>query len=237
MRRPCGPDGVAPWSCSLAELDPVSVWSSSASPTRVSSSFVQAVIAAPLFGDHRAGDRYIRRREEVAPGGLRALALAGLSHMARWVMKWSGAAPFQCHSPGGVWIVSPGRISITSPPRDWIRPMPSVTCTVCPVPRAAGPRGEAHHVDAHPRGFLPRRDAVVPGVPGERLPRGLHGRLLRRYLQRSSPCWSSPVARRGRGGTHRTTASAGSRSTGSAAARGPAARRSWRYPCNRGRRR
>ncbi len=47
-------------------------------------------------------------------------------------MKWSGAAPFQCHSPGGVWIVSPGRISITSPPRDWIRPMPSVTCTVCP---------------------------------------------------------------------------------------------------------
>ena len=23
------------------------------------------------------------------------------SHMAMWVMKWSGAAPCQCHSPGG----------------------------------------------------------------------------------------------------------------------------------------
>ena len=28
--------------------------------------------------------------------------LAGASQMARWVMKWSGAAPCQCHSPGAV---------------------------------------------------------------------------------------------------------------------------------------
>ena len=27
---------------------------------------------------------------------------AGASHIARWDMKWSGAAPCQCHSPGGV---------------------------------------------------------------------------------------------------------------------------------------
>ena len=25
-----------------------------------------------------------------------------VSHIARWVMKWLGAAPCQCHSPGGV---------------------------------------------------------------------------------------------------------------------------------------
>src|SRR6476469_2175740 len=47
-------------------------------------------------------------------------------------MKCVGAAPCQCHSPGGVYTVSPGRITTTSPPRDWARPMPSVTCNVCP---------------------------------------------------------------------------------------------------------
>ena len=44
-----------------------------------------------------------------------------------------GAAPCQCHSPGGVWTVSPARISRTSPPRAWIRPTPSVTWTICPT--------------------------------------------------------------------------------------------------------
>src|SRR5258708_30048778 len=29
-------------------------------------------------------------------------------------------------------MVSPGRISMTPPPRDWISPIPSVTCRVCP---------------------------------------------------------------------------------------------------------
>src|SRR5437016_1806057 len=48
-------------------------------------------------------------------------------------MKWSGDAPCQCHSPGGVRIVSPGRISTTVPPFDWIRPSPSMTCKVCPT--------------------------------------------------------------------------------------------------------
>src|SRR5664280_634546 len=42
---------------------------------------------------------------------------AGASQRARCGMNRSGAAPCQCHSPGGVWIVSPGRISMTSPPR------------------------------------------------------------------------------------------------------------------------
>ena len=48
-------------------------------------------------------------------------------------MNRSGAAPCQCHSPGGVWIVSPGRISSRSPPRAWIRPRPSVTKSVWPT--------------------------------------------------------------------------------------------------------
>ena len=39
----------------------------------------------------------------VTPVGLRAvLVWARLFHMARWAMKWSGAAPCQCHSPGAV---------------------------------------------------------------------------------------------------------------------------------------
>src|SRR4051794_7062086 len=54
------------------------------------------------------------------------------SQMARWVMKWSGVAPCQCHSPGGHHTVSPGRIATTSPPRDWVRPTPLVTCRVWP---------------------------------------------------------------------------------------------------------
>src|SRR3954470_8162099 len=55
------------------------------------------------------------------------------SQMARWVMKRSGVAPCQCHSPGGHHTVSPGCRTTTSPPRDWVRPMPSVTCRVCPL--------------------------------------------------------------------------------------------------------
>ncbi len=46
---------------------------------------------------------------------------------AMWIMKWSGAAPCQCHSPGGVSIESPGSSSMISPPRDWANPRPSVT--------------------------------------------------------------------------------------------------------------
>src|SRR5438445_2674326 len=45
----------------------------------------------------------------------------------RWVMKWSGAAPCQCHSSPGVETTSPGRIVRTGPPRDCTRPSPSVT--------------------------------------------------------------------------------------------------------------
>ena len=40
--------------------------------------------------------------DEVAPLGLRAVGLAEAFHMAMWVMKWSGAAPCQCHLLGGV---------------------------------------------------------------------------------------------------------------------------------------
>src|SRR5712691_1678173 len=29
-------------------------------------------------------------------------------------------------------MVSPGRVTVTTPPRDWISPIPSVTCRVCP---------------------------------------------------------------------------------------------------------
>src|SRR5262249_57584306 len=58
---------------------------------------------------------------------------SGASQMARWVMKCSGAAPCQCHSPGGVRTVSPGRITITPSARETTRPMPSVTCRVCPT--------------------------------------------------------------------------------------------------------
>jgi hypothetical protein len=49
------------------------------------------------------------------------------SQIARWVMNCFGAAPCQCHSPGGHQAVSPGRITRTGPPRDWVRPTPSVT--------------------------------------------------------------------------------------------------------------
>src|SRR5438477_2461929 len=48
-------------------------------------------------------------------------------------MKRSGAAPCQCHSPGGVWTVSPARTSRTSPPRACVRPTPSVTWNVWPT--------------------------------------------------------------------------------------------------------
>src|SRR6478609_8518889 len=51
---------------------------------------------------------------------------------ARWAMKWSGAAPCQCHSPGGVTITSPARMRISGPPRAWTKPSPSVTHRVCP---------------------------------------------------------------------------------------------------------
>src|SRR6476619_651288 len=30
-------------------------------------------------------------------------------------------------------MTSPGRMTVTSPPRDWMSPMPSVTCRVCPT--------------------------------------------------------------------------------------------------------
>jgi len=52
--------------------------------------------------------------------------------MAKWVMECSGAAPCQCHSPGGHQTVSPGRMRTTSPSRVPVRPTPSVTCRVWP---------------------------------------------------------------------------------------------------------
>jgi len=48
-------------------------------------------------------------------------------------MKWSGAAPCQCHSPGGVCTTSPGWISATASPRDWTSPIPSTTYSVWPT--------------------------------------------------------------------------------------------------------
>ena len=72
-------------------------------------------------------------RDLLAPRGL-AAASAGASYIVRWVMKWSGAAPCQCHSPGGVWIVSPGRISRTlAAARLDVSPSPSRTCRVWPT--------------------------------------------------------------------------------------------------------
>src|SRR5712691_2480311 len=50
------------------------------------------------------------------------------------------------------------------------------------VPRVTGAGGEADHVDAHTGGLLAPGDDVVPGVPGERLRRGLNRRLLRQVL-------------------------------------------------------
>src|SRR6478735_7544386 len=55
------------------------------------------------------------------------------SQIARWVMNRSAVAPCQCHSPGGVCTVSPGRITMTVPPRPTTNPMPSVTCRVWPM--------------------------------------------------------------------------------------------------------
>src|SRR5437867_7452251 len=48
-------------------------------------------------------------------------------------MKWSGAAPCQCHSPPRMWMTSPGRMVTTGSPRDWTRPSPSVTHSVWPI--------------------------------------------------------------------------------------------------------
>src|SRR4051812_15355497 len=48
-------------------------------------------------------------------------------------MTCSGAAPCQCHSSGEHQIVSPGRMTTTSPPRTWVRPTPSVTWSVWPL--------------------------------------------------------------------------------------------------------
>jgi hypothetical protein len=45
------------------------------------------------------------------------------------------------------------------------------------MPGVAGAGGEAHHVDPYPGWFLPGRDDVVPGIPGERLRRSLGSRL------------------------------------------------------------
>src|SRR6478752_1603835 len=57
------------------------------------------------------------------------------SHMARWLMKWSGRAPCQCSSPGGVWTVSPGRMTMTRS---------RVATTPMPSPGGAGARREPH---------------------------------------------------------------------------------------------
>ena len=45
----------------------------------------------------------------------------------RCVMKCSGVAPCQCHSPDGVWTTSPGRMVTMGSPWDWTRPSPSMT--------------------------------------------------------------------------------------------------------------
>ena len=93
-------------------------------------------------------------------------------------MKRSGVAPCQCHSPGGVWIVSPGWISMAFSPRAWMSPTPSVTCTVCPTECACqalrAPGREPNDADADTRRFLAAGDHVEPGIAGERFGRGLH---------------------------------------------------------------
>ena len=48
---------------------------------------------------------------------------------ARWTMNVPRAAPCQCHSPGAAVTASPARTSSRTPPRDWTRPAPSVTCS------------------------------------------------------------------------------------------------------------
>src|SRR5437764_15031448 len=47
-------------------------------------------------------------------------------------MPFSGEAPCQCFSPGGIHTVSPGRISLIGPPLVWTRPTPETTNSVCP---------------------------------------------------------------------------------------------------------
>src|SRR5919108_2898412 len=56
--------------------------------------------------------------------------------MARWVMKWLGAAPCQCHSPGGVYTVSRGAFSVGGLDRISISPPVRGDSTVSPMPRA-----------------------------------------------------------------------------------------------------
>jgi len=111
-------------------------------------------------------------------------------------MTCSGAAPCQCHSPGGVYTVSPGCITTTAPPRDWTRPTPSVTCKglahrVC-VPRGTRTRCEPHDVDAHPGRFLALVDDVEIHVTGEHLGRSFGGGLFREFLH-SHSCGKSAV--------------------------------------------
>ena len=63
-----------------------------------------------------------------APHSVSGRSLAPMpSVIDRWVMRWSGAAPCQCHSAAGVWTMSPDMSLKSSPPADWTRPSPSVT--------------------------------------------------------------------------------------------------------------
>ena len=111
------------------------------------------------------------------------------SHIARWLMKWSGRAPCQCSSPGGVCTVSPGRIMMTRS-RVATTPMPSVTWSVWPrlwLCQAVRAHGAKRTVLTRIRDWLlTAGDDVEVDVAGEHLGRALGGGLLGQEFHVSS---------------------------------------------------
>src|SRR6476646_6618751 len=78
-------------------------------------------------------------------------------------------------------MVSPGPISVTSPPREWTRPRPSVTCRVWPTAwecQAVRAHGAKRTMFTRIRdGSSPLAITSNPDVAGEHLGRALGGRL------------------------------------------------------------
>ena len=97
-------------------------------------------------------------------------------------MNESADAPCQCHSPGGVYTVSPGphhahvaaaRLHEADAVGD-VQRLPERV----PVPRRAGAGREAHEVHAQARRCLAPGDDVEVHVTGEELGGALRGRVL-----------------------------------------------------------
>jgi hypothetical protein len=89
-------------------------------------------------------------------------------------MKWSGAAPCQCHSPGA-------RLDAANALGDVQRLADRVG-----VPRVPRAWRKANHADANARRRFAAGEGVDPDVTNESICRALRGRLLRLNLHRLS---------------------------------------------------